>query len=238
MGLSFFGHLVAIGVELPRPLISEEIRIHNFTNECGYGGTTRFLKNIVGLWILQESRRSWAKQGLELDYAELTEEAKKAEPFRSIINPNAARFAKPGDMPDKIVAYCEETKQPAPETPGQVSRCVLESLALSYRAALDEIQELTGRVIGKLHIVGGGSQSALLNQFAANATQREVVAGPVEATAAGNVLIQAIAMGQVESVQALREIVRNSFPLHTFKPRDSDVWQKAYDRFTELKLET
>ena len=227
-----------IGVELPRPLISEEIRGHNFTNECGYGGTTRFLKNIVGLWILQESRRSWAKQGRELDYAALTEEAKKAEPFRSIINPNAARFAKPGDMPGEIAAYCRETKQAVPETPGQVSRCILESLALSYRAALDEIQKLAGRMIEKLHIVGGGSQSALLNQFAANATKREVVAGPVEATAAGNVLIQAIAMGQVESVQALREIVRNSFPLHTFKPRDSDVWQKAYDRFTELKLET
>ena len=210
-----------IGVELPRPLISEEIRKHNFTNECGYGGTTRFLKNIVGLWILQESRRSWAKQGLELDYAGLTEEAKKAEPFRSIINPNAARFAKPGDMPERVVAYCQETGQSAPETPGQVSRCVLESLALSYRAALDEIEELTGRVIRKLHIVGGGSQSALLNQFAANATQREVVAGPVEATAAGNVLIQALALGQIESVQALREIVRDSFPLHTFKPQGS-----------------
>ena len=139
-----------IGVELPRPLISEEIRGHNFTNECGYGGTTRFLKNIVGLWILQESRRSWAKQGRELDYAALTEEAKKAEPFRSIINPNAARFAKPGDMPGEIVAYCRETKQAAPETPGQVSRCVLESLALSYRAALDEIQELTGRMIREI----------------------------------------------------------------------------------------
>jgi rhamnulokinase len=119
-----------------------------------------------------------------------------------------------------------------------VSRCVLESLALSYRAALDEIEELTGRVIRKLHIVGGGSQSALLNQFAANATQREVVAGPVEATAAGNVLIQAIALEQIESVQALREIVSDSFPLHTFKPRDPDGWQKIYDRFKELKLET
>ena len=226
-----------IGVELPQPLISEKVRAHNFTNESGYGGTTRFLKNIVGLWILQESRRAWARQGLDLDYASLTAEAERAEPFRSLINPNAARFAKPGEMPDNIAAYCRETGQPAPETPGQSTRCILESLALSYRAALDEIEILTRRTIARLHIVGGGSQSVLLNQFAANATRREVIAGPVEATAAGNVLIQAIALGQVESHQALRKIVRDSFALHTFQPLDTESWQEAYDRFTELKLE-
>jgi rhamnulokinase len=226
-----------IGVELPQPLISEKVRAHNFTNESGYGGTTRFLKNIVGLWILQESRRAWARQGLDLDYASLTAEAERAEPFRSLINPNAARFAKPGEMPDNISAYCRETGQPAPETPGQSTRCILESLALSYRAALGEIEILTGRTIARLHIVGGGSQSVLLNQFAANATRREVIAGPVEATAAGNVLIQAIALGQVESHQALRKIVRDSFALHTFQPLDAESWQEAYDRFTELKLE-
>ena len=227
-----------IGVELSQPLISEKVRAHNFTNEAGYGGTTRFLKNIVGLWILQESRRAWARQGFDLDYASLTGEAEKAEPFRSLINPNAARFAKPGEMPDNIVAYCRETDQPAPETPGQFTRCILESLALSYRAALDEIEELTGRSIARLHIVGGGSQSTLLDQFAANATQREVIAGPVEATAAGNVLIQAIALGQVESHQALREIVRDSFPLQTFRSRDAKSWQEAYHRSRQLELIT
>jgi rhamnulokinase len=227
-----------IGVELSQPLISEKIREHNFTNESGYGGTTRFLKNIVGLWILQESRRVWAKQGIERDYASLTAEAEKAEPFRSLINPNAARFAKSGDMPAHIGAYCRETGQPAPETPGQFARCILESLALSYRTALDEIEELTARSITKLHIVGGGSQSALLNQFAANATRREVIAGPVEATAAGNVLIQALALGQIESLQALRKIVSDSFPLHSFQPLDTENWQEAYDRFGQLKLAT
>ena len=145
-------------------------RAHNFTNESGYGGTTRFLKNIVGLWILQESRRVWAKQGIELDYASLTAQANEAEPFRSLINPNAARFAKSGDMPALIAAYCRETAQPPPETRSQFVRCILESLALSYRAALEEIEGSTGRSISRLHIVGGGSQSALLNQFAANAT--------------------------------------------------------------------
>ncbi|HEY5705527.1 MAG TPA: rhamnulokinase family protein [Terrimicrobiaceae bacterium] len=227
-----------IGIELAQPLISEEIRAHNFTNEAGYGGTIRFLKNIVGLWILQESRRAWARQGLDLDYASLTAEADKAEPFRSLINPNAARFAKPGDMPLHIATFCRETGQPAPQTPGQFARSILESLALSYRSALDEIEELTGRSLRRLHIVGGGSQSMLLNQFAANATQREVIAGPVEATAAGNVLIQAIALGQVESLQALREIVGGSFPLQTFQSLDTADWQKAYHRFTHLELYT
>ena len=227
-----------IGVELAQPLINEEARAHNFTNEAGFGGTTRFLKNIVGLWILQESRRAWARQGLNLDYANLTAEAEKAEPFRSLINPNAARFAKSCEMPDNIAAYCRETGQPAPETPGQYTRCILESLALSYRTALSEIEQLIGRSLTRLHIVGGGSQSALLNQFAASAIQREVIAGPVEATAAGNIGIQAIALGQVESLNALRKIVRDSFPLHTFQPLDSERWQEAYDRFTQLNLTT
>jgi rhamnulokinase len=227
-----------IGVELTEPLINETVRAHNFTNESGYGGTTRFLKNIVGLWILQESRRAWARQGVELDYARLTAEADEAEPFRSLINPNAARFAKPGDMPQHIAAYCRETGQPAPETPGQYTRCTLESLALSYRSALDEIEELTGRSIARLHIVGGGSQSNLLNQFAASATQREVIAGPVEATAAGNVLIQALALGDIESLQALRQIVSHSFPLRSFKPLETESWQRAFDRFNQLKLAT
>ena len=227
-----------IGVELERPLITEEARTHNFTNEAGYGGTTRFLKNIVGLWILQESRRTWARHGLNLDYASLTAEAEKAQPFRSLINPNAARFAKPGEMPETISAYCRETGQPAPETPGQYTRCILESLALSYRTTLSEIEQITGRSIARLHIVGGGSQSALLNQFAANAIQRQVIAGPVEATAAGNILIQAISLGQVESLAALRKIVRNSFPLQAFEPLDAESWQGAYDRFTQLNLTT
>lgn len=227
-----------IGVELTQPLINETVRAHNFTNELGYGGTTRFLKNIVGLWILQESRRAWARQGLELDYASLTAEANEAEPFRSLINPNAARFAKPGDMPQHIAAYCRETNQPSPDTPGQYTRCILESLALSYRSALSEIEELTGRSIARLHIVGGGSQSILLNQFAASATQRQVIAGPVEATAAGNVLIQALALGDIDSLQALRKIVSDSFPLHTFQPLETESWQRAYDRFAQLKIAT
>src|SRR6516164_9213246 len=225
-----------LGLELPQPLISEKVRERNFTNEAGYGGTTRFLKNIVGLWILQESRREWARQGLELDYATLTREAEQAEPFRSLIDPRAARFLKPGDMPQKIVAYCSESGQLAPETPGQFVRCILESLALLYRVTLEEMEQLTGRAVVRLHIVGGGSQNALLNQFASNATGRHVIAGPAEATAAGNVLIQAIALGHVDSLHTLRKIVRDSFALKALEPLESQSWHDAYQRFLNLTL--
>jgi rhamnulokinase len=225
-----------LGLELPQPLINEMVRERNFTNEAGYGGTTRFLKNIVGLWILQESRRDWARQGLELEYATLTREAESAEAFRSLIDPRAPRFLKPGDMPQKIVTYCSETGQPVPQTPGQFVRCILESLALLYRVTLEEIEQLTGRTIRRLHIVGGGSKNVLLNEFAANATGRQIVAGPVEATAIGNVLIQAIALGHVQSLTALRRIVRDSFALQTFEARAGKDWQAAYKRFQRLKL--
>lgn len=227
-----------LGVELPEPLISEKVRAHNFTNEAGYGGTTRFLKNIVGLWILQESRRAWERAGKNFDYAALNTEAQNAEPFRSLINPNAARFAKPGEMPEKIAAFCRETNQPAPETPGQFTRCILESLALLYRKTLEEIEQLTGREISRLHIVGGGSQSALLNQFAASATQREVIAGPVEATAIGNVLVQALALGHIESLDAGRDVVRESFSVQTFQPQEMQSWNGAYQRFSQLNVAT
>ena len=225
-----------LGVELPAPLINETVQAHNFTNEAGYGGTTRFLKNIVGLWILQESRRAWVQQGRDFDYATLNREACNAEPFRSLIHPNAERFGQPGDMPAKIAAFCQETGQPPPETPGQFTRCILESLALLYRVTLEEIESVTGRAIRRLHIVGGGSQSELLNQFAANAVQREVIAGPVEATAIGNVLLQSIALGQLSSIGELRAVVRRSFPVKTYQPKDTACWQTAYDRFLQLNL--
>jgi rhamnulokinase len=220
-----------LGLELPQPLISEKVRERNFTNEAGFGGTTRFLKNIVGLWILQESRREWARQGMELDYASLTREAENAEPFRSLIDPRAIRFLKPGEMPQKITLFCAETGQSAPETPGQFVRCIFESLALLYRVTLEELEQLSGRTIRRLHIVGGGSQSALLDQFAASATGRRVVAGPAEATAIGNVLLQAIALGQLGSLATLRQVVRDSFALHTFEPIAPEAWAGAYQRF-------
>jgi rhamnulokinase len=227
-----------LGVELPKPLINEGVRKLNFTNEAGYGGTTRFLKNIIGLWLLQECRREWLRQGVKHEYSTLIEEAKRTESFRSLIDPRATRFMKPGDMPEKIIHYCKETGQPAPEAPGQFARCILESLALLYRLTLEEIEQAIGHSIQRLYIVGGGSQNALLNELAAHATEREVVAGPVEATAIGNVLIQAIALGHVESLAALRRIVCDSFPLQIFKPRVVADWGTAYQRFHGLNLLT
>jgi len=225
-----------IGVELDAPLISEKVRAHNFTNEAGYGGTTRFLKNIVGLWILQECRRTWVAGGSDIDYAELNRLAAEAEPLRSLINPNATRFLKPDGMPDKIRAYCRETGQPEPETHGQFTRCILESLSLLYNHTLGELEQLTGRTIHTLHIVGGGSKSALLNQYAANSTGREVIAGPVEATAIGNLLIQGIALGHLKSLADLRKVVRDSQPVQTFKPQDAGIWKAAHERFAKLDL--
>ena len=224
-----------IGVELPEPLINESVRELNFTNEAGLGGTTRFLKNIVGLWILQESRRQWALDGQKLEYAEITKLAEQAEPFRSLINPDDERFLRPDAMPTKIGDFCEETGQPRPETPGQFARCILESLTLLYGDVLDNIEQLTDRKIKTLHIVGGGTNNSLLNQFAANATGRTVLAGPVEATAIGNLLIQAMALGDLKSHGELRDVVRRSFPIETYLPKDLPAWQQASQRFQTLR---
>ena len=227
-----------LGVELPCPLINEKVREFNFTNEAGYGGTTRFLKNIIGLWLLQESRREWIRQGMTLSFDDLDRMAEESEPFRSLTIPNAARFLKPDDMPQKIAAYCKESGQPVPETPGEVTRCIFESLAMLYRQTLNQIETLTGKPINRLHIVGGGTKSPLLNQYAANGTQRTVFAGPVEATACGNILIQALALGQVASLGALRKTVAASFPVLQYAPQQSADWQRAFERFEELTLLT
>lgn len=225
-----------IGVELPSPLINADVRAHNFTNEGGFGNTTRFLKNIVGLWLLQESRRAWIDAGNELDYATIMQMAEDSEPFRSLIDPRDPRFVAPPNMPEAIVSYCRESGQVVPETPGQIARCVLESLALLYHGTLGEIEKLTGRTINRLHIVGGGSQSKLLNQFAANATGRSVFAGPVEATAIGNILIQAIALGDLDSLSALRGVVKASFPIEKYEPQEQVKWHEAIARFESLKI--
>jgi len=223
-----------IGVELPEPLMNERVLQANFSNEVGLGGTSRFLKNIVGLWILQECRRAWEKEGTSFTYVEITSLAAEAESLRSLIHPNDTRFIKPGGMPEKVRSFCRETGQPEPETPGQIARCILESLALTYRENLDLIESLTGRTIHQLHIIGGGSQSILLNQFAANATERTVLAGPTEATAIGNILIQAIATGELGSIADLRKTVRASFPIQEFTPTDQPLWRAAAERFTAI----
>jgi len=224
-----------LGIESSAPIITAQSQQYNFTNEVGYGGSIRFLKNIIGLWILQECRRTWAKAGADYNYDQLTQLAEAAVPMRAFINPNDERFARPDHMPQKIADYCRETNQTAPATPGEFVRCVLESLALLYRLTLDRMEAVSGQKLTTLHIVGGGSKNQLLNQLSANATGRTVVAGPVECTAIGNVLIQAIALDHLPSLAAARQVVRDSFPATRYAPQPSELWSNAYKKFLEIQ---
>jgi rhamnulokinase len=223
-----------MGVESPQPVITDQGRDLGFTNEIGYGNSVRLLKNIVGLWLVQESRRQWLKEGKKYDFAALEQLAAAAPPFVSLINPNDPRFLSPGDMPKTIAAFCRETGQPAPAGHGACVRCIYESLALNYRMVLRRLEQLIGRKLERLHIVGGGSQAGMLNQFAANALQIPVLAGPTECTATGNILIQAIALGHLPSHAAAREVVRNSFALKIVTPQDAALWDAAAARFEKL----
>ena len=227
-----------LGVERKEPLLTTEARAAGLTNEVGVGGTIRLLKNIAGLWLLQEARREWALQGQEFSFPQLVLLARKAPAFGPLIQPNAARFLKPGDLPAKIAAYCEETAQVPPATPGETVRCIFESLALLYRQTLGDLERLTGHKIHVLHVVGGGSQNVLLNQMTAGATGRQVLAGPAEATAIGNLLVQAMTLGQVQNLRGLRHTVAYSFPIRIFTPVSRKRWDQAAGRFAKLELLT
>jgi rhamnulokinase len=223
-----------MGVERAEPVISDRARELNFTNEIGFGGTIRLLKNISGLWLLQECRRSWAELGTDIDYRTLVKMAAAARPFVSLINPADPRFLAPDQMPQRIAAYCSEKGQPVPEDPGAMTRCILESLALLYRQTRNQLELVTGERIDKLHIIGGGSQNDLLNQFAADALQCPVFAGPTEATAVGNLLVQAHAMGQLSGLDEIRAVARNSFEIRKFNPGPAGPWDDAFERFRAL----
>ena len=224
-----------MGVELDKPLITPESLEDNFTNEGGVCGTIRFLKNIMGLWLVQECRRDWAREGLDYDYNELTDMASSAPAFIAFVDPGDYRFLHPGGMVSRLQDYCRETGQPAPETPAALVRCCLESLALEYRFVAERLERLLGRSLPVIHIIGGGSQNRLLNQFTANATGKEVVAGPVEATAIGNLLIQALGLGVFSSLAEGRGIVRNSFEVTHFQPEHRTLWDTAYTTYLKLK---
>jgi rhamnulokinase len=221
-----------VGVELPEPAITPEGMRANFTNEGGFGGTTRFLKNVMGLWLLQECRRTWAREGRELSYEELTRLAEAVPSGVSLLDPDHPAFLPPGDMPGRIRRFCRETGQSPPEEPGEVARCVLESLALKYRWVLERAEEITGRRAEVIHVVGGGVQNTLLCQLTADATRRPVRAGPVEATALGNVMVQAYAGGYLGSLGEIRAAVRNSpVEVRDYRPAGSrDEWEDAYER--------
>jgi rhamnulokinase len=223
-----------MGAELQEPAINEKSLAFDLTNEGGVGGTFRFLKNIMGLWLVQECRRTWAREGEVFSYDELTQMAAEAVPLQALVDPDHAEFLKPGDMPSRMRAFCEKTGQPVPQSNGEVVRCALESLALKYRWILERLEEILGRRLEPIHIVGGGSQNRLLNQFAADATGRVVVTGPVEATAVGNVIVQMMALGQIGSLEEGRRIVRNSFEVATYEPAGGPEWDEAYGRFLAI----
>lgn len=223
-----------IGLEVPQPVINDDAYAANVTNEGGAYGTFRLLKNVMGLWIAQQCRATWRQQGTDYSYDQLTAEASAAEPFRSLIDPDSALFLPPGDMPERIRTYCRDTGQPVPETTGQIMRAVYESLALKYRVSLERLTALADREVNRLHIIGGGTQNKLLNQFTANATGRTVITGPIEATALGNAIVQFITLGELDNVTQARKILSRTVGTETYEPQDSALWQAASEPFLAL----
>ena len=221
-----------MGLELDAPVIDDRSLALNYTNEVGVSGKIRLLKNIAGLWLLQECRRAWMLEGAEYSYGQLTSMASQARPFTAAIDPNA--FLEPGEMPRRISEHCRRSGHRAPATHGEFARAILESLALCYRHVVESLETLAHRKIDIIHIVGGGSRNALLNQFVADCTGRRVVAGPAEATAIGNILVQAMGAGELANLEELRAVVRSSFELTAVDPHPSADWERAYERYRAL----
>ena len=224
-----------IGVELEKPLINAYSLSANLANEGGVGGRIRLLKITPGMWLLQQCRNEWARRGLVHTYADLTQMAAEAPDFGPLVAVGAQEFAAPGDVPERIQAYCRRTRQSIPQTVGEIVRCILESLAVEYRLTLEELETLLDWPVSVIHIIGGGSRNSLLNQLTADITHRPVIAGPVEATVAGNLLVQAMGLGQLASLDELRQVTRNSFETQIFEPRPNNHWEEAYDRVRQLK---
>jgi rhamnulokinase len=225
-----------LGTEVPEPVITEEARKLNFTNEGGVYGTFRLLKNIMGLWILEECRRAWKREGLDMSHDGLLARAKAARPFAALIDPDDPSFLAPGGMPERVRAYLVRTGQPAPRDDGAIARCVLESLALKYRHILEQTERLSGRTFDKLHMVGGGIRNRLLCQWTANAIGRPVWAGPIEGSAIGNLAVQWIASGDLADIREARAVIRDSFPVTVYEPEPGSAaaWEEAYGRSLSL----
>jgi len=220
-----------LGTDIDAPIINPEALRMNFTNEGGVAGTTRLLKNVMGLWMLQCCRQSWAAHGQSYEYRELMELAAREPAFGHLVDPDDDSFLRPADMPSAIDRFCANTQQPAPRNPGAYVRTVLESLAFKYRMVIGHLEQLTGRRIEQIRIIGGGSKNRLLNQFTADATGRRVLAGPAEATSLGNIAIQILATGGATSIAEVRAMVDRSFPTEVFEPVDTDKWLKHAVRF-------
>ena len=225
-----------LGAEIAKPLCSEGVMNANYTNEGGVDGSIRLLKNIMGLWIIQECKREWDRRGVAADFAELVELSMSAPAFKAVIDVDDPCFLAPGDMPARIQEYCRKTGQSVPEGRGEISRVVYEGLALKYRWAIERLErDMLGHRIDALHIVGGGSKNALLNRFTAEAIKRPVIAGPGEGTVIGNLLVQAMALKAIDDLPALRRVVEASFPTRTFLPEtDGAAWDEAYDKYLKM----
>ena len=223
-----------LGCELDAPVLTEQSRLLALSNEQGANGKVNYLKNIIGLWLIQESRRQWRREGQEYSYADLEKLALEAEPLRSFIDPDSPEFTPPGDIPGRVQEFCRRTGQPVPETVGQIMRCIYESLALKYRFALDQLSQATGKTFGSLHILGGGTKDGLLCRMTADCTGIPVIAGPVEATALGNILIQLVALGEVKDMEEGRALIAATEPEKYFAPSAQDDWNEAYEMYKTI----
>ena len=222
------------GTELPEPVISEMSKKFNITNEAGLEGKYAFLKNIIGLWLIQESRRQWIREGKEYGFGELETKAACTEPLKSLINPDAPEFVPSGDIPERIRQFCRKTRQPVPQYEGEIVCCIDQSLALAYRKAMDEIIACTGKQYPVIHLIGGGAQSGLLCQMTANACGLPVVAGPVEATVYGNTMTQFMALGELNGLAQARRALADTLHTVVYEPRDREIWEEAYERYREI----
>ena len=222
------------GTELPEPVISEMSKKFNITNEAGLEGKYAFLKNIIGLWLIQESRRQWIREGKEYGFGELETKAACTEPLKSLINPDAPEFVPSGDIPERIRQFCRKTRQPVPQSEGEIVCCIDQSLALAYRKAMDEIRACTGKQYPVIHLIGGGAQSGLLCQMTANACGLPVVAGPEEATVYGNTMAQFMALGELNGLAQARRALADTLHTVVYEPRDREIWEEAYERYREI----
>ena len=222
-----------LGIESPEPLVSEETLDMNFTNEGGVDGTSRFLKNIMGMWLIQECKRIWDEEK-ELQWQEVVDMCMEAGHFKCFINPDNQVFLNPGNMPRAIQEYCKNTGQAVPETKGEIARCIYDSLVLKYKFTIEQIESVTGKKIDKLHIIGGGANNSMMNQLTADALGIPVFAGPTEATAIGNLMLQARALKAVDTLDEIRQVVKNSFELIEHRPNPTLDWNSAYERFRNL----
>ena len=222
------GTWALMGAELDEPEISDISFRYDFTNEGGVCDKIRFLKNIMGLWIVQECRRQWKREGKEFSFDDLEKAARSAEPHRSFIDPDDLSFAPPGNMPRRIREFCEKTGQPVPQTEGEIIRCAMESLALKCRMVLDALEDVQKKSLEAVHMLGGGIKDTMFCEFVACATGKKVVAGPVEATSTGNAIVQLMAMGKLADLTAGRKVIKDSFPVKTYEPTDGDGWEQAF----------